>query len=382
MLLALREANALKWKKGQRMDGTQPSLLATTGNCLVTVFERPTRGVSATRFVGLWLSLSACVVAIGFLIDAYLIDQKASWSFLGIFIPQSIGLFGVPLAVLVCTRLLCAWTANFASFIGDGRDNDSNESPASRAKKAFRLDLSGIAGNTWMYGCGFFVGTAATLVFYFSGYIGGFDLVPGAALLLLITVSGCFAGMGLYAVYVGGRAIWRLGAYPVRVELHPFGILMTGTLLAKCFFIVAIAWSAFTISAVPVGTKANVFQHLFNEPMYLLAWPTASFIILAFIVCQIPLHRQMVSAKRQQILRLSKQIAEIEPQEVGKLTPEVMDKMAHLKRELDFAASLPEWPASMRASLGVVGSSLSTVLVPAFWSGLGGLLAKKALADF
>ena len=364
------------------MDGTQPSHLENTSNCLVTVFEQPTQGVSVARFVGLWLSLCACVVAIGFVIDAYLVDQYASWSFLGIFIPQSLGLLGVPLAIFFCTRLLCAWTKNFAGFISNGHDNDNNELLAGRAKEAFRRDLEGIAGNTWMYACGVFVGTAATLVFYSSGYTDGFDLVPRTALLLVITASGCFAGMGLYAVYVGGRAIWQLGAYPVRLELHPFGILTTGTLLAKCFFIVAIAWSAFTISAVPIGTNTNVFQHLFNQPMYLLAWPAAFFIVLAFIVCQIPLHRQMVSAKRQQILRLSKQIAEIEPQEVGKLTPEVMDKMAHLKRELDFAASLPEWPASMRASLGVVGSSLSTVLVPAFWSGLGGLLAKKALADF
>ena len=137
--------------------------------------------------------------------------------------------------------------------------------------------------------------------------------------------GGFFAGVGLFNMFCLSRIIWLLGKkFELKVERHPYGIMTTGNMLVKCYFVAAAIWFVFTFSAA-FGLPSGWI------PMAMLAAPSIIFFVAAFITCQIPIHNRMVDYKKAEILNIQKDLESLFPLHAENLTEERERRLSSLK---------------------------------------------------
>jgi hypothetical protein len=306
-------------------------------------------------------AMASCVIA------SYMSEPR---QYLGLCLPVAVGLLSVPFAFRFAHRRFIDWARTVNSFADRvGRHSaDQND-----AEKWVLAQLSFFAGSAGMYWTGLGLLVWTLLAFYVGDYFSNLNALQIAFFCILTTLSAFLAGLGLYAIYEASRLIWRLGdgTFRISVKAHKFGVLGTGRMLGECYFVIALVCMVYYTSAV-LGQK-----HLFsdfkywNPPMLMLVLPTAGFILFSFISCQVPIHRQMVIFKKNELARIEHKLDQLKLQIDKSLTSKLREDIKFYEDRRVETLSLPEWPFGFRGMLGAVGSSI-TVVLPT----LLGLLAK------
>jgi len=300
------------------------------------------------RALWFWVSISLIGVA-----TSYIFYLKTGLNrFLGTFMFLALGIGAVPIAMRAAYSITLNWTAIIPDFIKDGSDHMSdickwidrqfNELKQSRTPVIFAIAYS----------------VFALVVFALGGAFESLTLRLELICILIVLISGFTCGIGLCVMGYLGRLIWRLGHYlgqfDVRISDHSFGILSTGRTLLKCYIIIAIVWCIYTGSAT-AGLKQGWV------PIGLLSLPAICFFIGSFIICQIPLHAQMVNVKRTELRHLEGILTKLSPSSDDDLDAGLTKKIEFLNSELQRVKNLPEWPFSAGSISGILMSALLTV---------------------
>lgn len=143
----------------------------------------------------------------------------------------------------------------------------------------------------------------------------------------------------------------------IRVEKHKFGILSTGIVLVKCWFIIVVVWCFFAVSAIFGLQTISLKTWLTSMPVWVLATPTLPLIIGSFLVCQIPLHNRMVEYKMKEIQRIEILQEGLVIHKSDGLTEEYRAKIEFLERQKSLVSGLPEWPFSLITLISISASS-------------------------
>ena len=186
--------------------------------------------------------------------------------------------------------------------------------------------------------------------------------------MILIALSAFVAGLGLYTVFEASRLIFRLGdgTHRILVKSHKFGIVSTGSMLLECYFVIALVCAVYYLSAI-TGAKSLVSDFKYwNPPLWMLTVPTAVFIFSSFIICQIPLHKQMVRYKRNKLAEVERRLDDLKPKFERSLTTKLREEIKFNEDKRLEILSLPEWPFGLKAMLGAIGSSVTVVLPTLF----------------
>ena len=168
------------------------------------------------------------------------------------------------------------------------------------------------------------------------------------------------AGVALYYVVAFSYAIWRLGDFPVTVEHHQAGVRGVGDLMAICWMSAAIIWGAFTSTAFKnrfIGEDLQAFAD-WHCPVFWLCVLPGTLIIISFVVCQLPLHDQMLAYKRRELGRIEDLLGKL-LRRMGELNEEEMQRVKFLEGRTVAVAKLPEWPFDWRSLLWVSAASIS-----------------------
>ena len=248
-------------------------------------------------FWTLWASVFGLISGISLVIASHRADPR---SYLGICLPIAFGFISVPTAFKFAHARLVAWAQNVNTFAV--RDDAPLTLENLEPKNWVLHELSFFGGSVRMYATGIILGLWSLFAFYLGSYFDGLTELEIGYLCCLIALSGGLAGFGLDAIFGTSRLIWRFGRrYRIVVREHKFGVLSTGRILGDCYLAVALVAMIYYSSAI-LGLK-----HLpgdltcKNPPLLMLSAPTLIFIFASFIVCQIPLHIQMINYKKNQL---------------------------------------------------------------------------------
>jgi hypothetical protein len=303
--------------------------------------------------------------------------------YLGLCIPVAFGLVSVPFAFRFAHHRFVEWAQTANSFVvAHGKDERSADEDKD-VQQWLLAQLSFFAGSRDMYLTGLMLSVWALLAFYLGDYFSYMNAWQMAFVCGLIGLSAFVAGLGLHAIYGASRLIWRLGdgTHRILVRGHKFGILSTGRMLLQCYFVIALVCMVYYLSAV-TGERSFLSELKFwNPPVWMLVLPTAGFILASFVVCQIPLHKQMVTFKRNELAKVERRLDELkkrfEKTFTGKLREEIK---FHEDRRLEIL-SLPEWPFGLKGMLGAIGSSV-TVVLPTLFSLIAKTVVRPTLSIF
>lgn len=323
------------------------------------VFER-TAPRLFDKFPNLYFLFWATVCAVPVVVSIYFAESISNTrSYLGLCLALALGLLTVPLAFKFCHWKMTEWAEGIDSFV---------VTDAGKPSEWFLNELTFFRGSVPMYLAGAAMAAVALLAFFlaaffYGDYLTGYSRPATVFGYSVIMISGVFAGFGVFAVYCGSRAVWRLGKrYPVRVEPHKFGILSTGRMLLECYFAIAMTWSFYVLSAVLGRTEIEFEGILKDLPMLLLAVPTFIIILGSFILCQTPLHKRMVKFKRDELLKIEKILQRLEPRFPTELNEGVRNNIEFLQRRRAAILSLPEWPFGLKLLIGAITSSVAPIL--------------------
>jgi hypothetical protein len=309
------------------------------------------------------LATISCVIA------RYMTEPRP---YLGLCLPVAVGLLSVPFAFRFAHRRFIEWARNVNSFADRPGDHSTDQQDA---EKWVLTQLSFFAGSAGMYWTGLALSVWTLFAFYLGHYFSNLNVLQIAFVGILTALSAFVAGLGLYAIYEASRLIRRLGdgTFRISVKGHKFGVLSTGRMLGECYFVIALVCMVYYTSAV-LGQR-----HLFsdfrywNPPMLMLVLPTAGFLLFSFIRCQVPIHRQMVTFKKNELAKIERKLDQLNLQIDQSLTSKLREDIKFYEDRKLETLSLPEWPFGFRGMLGAVGSSITVVLPTLF-----GLLAKAA----
>jgi hypothetical protein len=303
--------------------------------------------------------------------------------FLGLCIPIAFGLVSVPFTFRFAHDRFVEWAQTANSFVvAHGKDERSADEDK-EVQQWILAQLSFFAGSRDMYLTGLMLSVWTLPAFYLGGYFSYLNAWQMAFICCLIGLSAFVAGLGLHAVYGATRLIWRLGdgSYRILVKDHKFGILSTGRMLLQCFFVIGLVCTVYYLSAVTGEPSSLSDFKLWNPPVWMLVLPTAGFIFGSFVICQIPLHRQMVTFKRNELAKVERRLDELkskfEKTFTGKLREEIK---FHEDKRLEIL-SLPEWPFGLKGMLGAIGSSI-TVVLPTLFSLIAKTVVRPTLSIF
>lgn len=274
-----------------------------------------------------------------------LADPRA---YLGLCIPQAMGILAVPLAFKICHWRLTEWAKHL-----DGFTTGKN----GQAKDRFLQDLAFLEGTAAMTIAGLATGTLAVFTYYRGGYVASDIGLAGASAYFVIFVSAFLAGVGIFAIYRGGQAFWRLGAFEIRVERHKFGVLSTGIVLVQCYLVIGVTWGFYVSSAVFSLPGQEVLAIVTGPPMLLLAAPTLALFLGTFVLCQVPLHKKMVDFKRARLRKTEDILRTLRPESAKELDEETRKKIEYYETQKAQIIALPEWPFNFNSLLGAVASS-------------------------
>ena len=307
---------------------------------------------------GVALALFA-VVSFGMAVHA-----KSPRAYLGLCVPVAIGLLSVPWAFQFAYGRFFEWSKNVKTFARPLSRSKDSESQGNDVESWIVDQLSFFRGSTAMYGTGLVLVGWTLLAFYLGGYFSELNSREVTFFCILTCLSAFLAGLGLHAVYGGGRVIWRFGKgkYKILVRGHKFGVLSTGRMLGECLFVISLVCMVYYTSAVLGEKHPYTDFRIWNAPLLMLIVPTAGFLFASFIVCQIPLHRRMIEFKRDELAKVELILDDLKIRADSKVTSELRDNIKFYDdRRLEILA-LPEWPFGFKSMLGAVGSSVTVVL--------------------
>ncbi len=273
--------------------------------------------------------------------------------YLGVCITHSAGFLTVPLAFKLSYGIFLKWGNTIENFIVP--------STPGTLHKWFRQEMQFFEGSWAMYSAGICLGLLALFAMYIGNYLTNYPLSSVVYVYAITFVTAFLAGIGIFAMYCASRVIWNIGKLQdtsLRVEAHKFGILSTGTVLAKIWFIIVLIWCVYYSSSI-FGLQVISFKTwLTNVYAWILVSPTLPLIVGSFFVCQVPLHNRMLEYKRNE-LRLIENLLqkELEIHKLNDLTEERRAKIDFLERRKSFFIKLPEWPFAMSTLIGVGAST-------------------------
>jgi hypothetical protein len=305
-------------------------------------------------------------------------SMKEPRPYLGMCLPEAVGLFLIPWAFSFTRDRFVIWAGSTKTFV-DSRGSLHETVPD--VEKWVLTELSFFNKSPGMYCSGAALAAWTLLAFYLGDYYTSFSWWENGFLWFLTALSACLAGFGLYAIFGATRMMWRFGVFPIIVKSHKFGVLSTGRILLQCYFAIAFVAAVYYATAV-LGEKNLLTQFKYSNPcLLMLVLPTAAFVILSFVSSQFPLHWSMVEYKQTQLTQLDSALDALHRKVLdSEDTPhDLMEKISIVEGRRTEILSLPEWPFGFRGMLGAVGSSI-TVLLPTLIS-LTLKLIRSANAD-
>ena len=269
--------------------------------------------------------------------------------YLGLCVAQSAGFLTVPLAFRLCYGIFLEWGKTIESFMVPNTPGT--------LLQWFRQEMHFFEGSGAMYSAGICLGLLASFAFYAGDYLANYSLSSAVYAYAIIFTTAFLAGIGVFAMCCASRVIWRIGKLrdtSIRVETHKFGILSTGIVLAKTWFIIVLVWCVYNLSAIFGLQVINMKTWLTSVPVWILVSSTLPLIIGSFLVCQIPLHNRMLEYKKNEFLRIENLLQkELEIHKFNDFTEERRAKIDFLERRKSFFLQLPEWPFSTRTLIGL-----------------------------
>ncbi len=264
-----------------------------------------------------------------------------------------IGLFTVPVAFRISLTLFLQWLDCFPNFI---------VSQPELARHRFIEEIQFFRGDRTMIFVGLSISVIAVVSYGLGGFFTDVALVPLLYLYSLLGVSAFIAGVGLCAIFLGARALFKAGTeVSIRVESNKFGVASTGMMMIRIFFCIAVAWSFYVLSACTRGSQIVLGDPELTPPMVALALPTLAFFVLAFFISMFPWHRKMMEFKRQRYLEVTDLLEATRPTRKESLDSETISKIEFLEKQRDGIRKLPEWPFFRGTLMGVVISAATSI---------------------
>jgi hypothetical protein len=267
------------------------------------------------------------------------------------------GFLLVPCALHLCSAAFLDWARSAEAFV--------KAAERDRLIHWYNTELTFFAGTRSMLVASLVFAAVAAFAYAEGGFRGGFTLGGWIWVECVIFVSAFMAGCGLWVMYCGGMAIWRLGARfmdSITVRAGRFGVLSTGRMLAFCWAIIGAVWFMYTLSALFGPEHTKLSEVLRSYPVLLIAVPTLPLICGIFIGCQIPLHRGMMAYKKREIRLVEQRLDEIMADDIAVLAKKRRDEIEFLRHRWSELESLPEWPFGAKSLASVSGSSVMAVL--------------------
>lgn len=291
-------------------------------------------------------------------------------AYLGLCISLSAGFLTVPLVFRLAYLRFRLWGESVSSFVVPKKRVDRTS-----VSDLMKQELLLFRGSATVYVIAAIFAGIAWLVFWEARYPVGFRNLTSIWATILLLCSAFVAGLGLPIIFYACRAIWRVGAFEVRVINHKFGILSTGIMLSQCYFAIAISWAMYSLSAIAGVEREHLSES--RLPVLILAMPTFVGFLASFIACQFPLHRRMLEFKQRELQTVETLLDELKPTKSQELTRDLLDKIGFYEKKWNELAALPEWPFDYKALWGAVGSSVTAIL-PALVSTAFATAAKAA----
>jgi hypothetical protein len=310
-------------------------------------------------FWTLWTSVFALLSGISLAIAWQREDPR---SYLGMCLPIAFGFISVPAAFKFCHARLVAWAQNVNTFAV--RDDAPLTLKNVEPKNWVLHELSFFGGSVGMYAAGIILGSWSLFAFYLGNYFDGLTEREAGYLCCLIALSAGLAGFGLDAIFRTSRLIWRFGRnYRIVVREHKFGVLSTGRALGHCFLAVAVVAMIYYSSAI-LGLKHLPGDLTYrNAPLLMLSAPTLIFIFASFVVCQIPLHLQMIDYKKNQLTDIETILDQLKTRINDDISSMLQRQVGFFEGRRAQIMTLPEWPFGFNGLLTAIGSSI-VPLVP------------------
>lgn len=293
-----------------------------------------------------WMACFVIAVAGSVFFAKNLADPRP---YIGLCVAQSAGFLTVPLAFRLCYGIFFKWGETIESFMVPNTPGT--------LLKWFKQEICFFEGSGAMYSVGICLGLLASFGFYAGDYLSNYSLSAAVYAYTIIFTTAFLAGIGVFAMCCASRVIWRIGKLRdtrIHVETHKFGILSTGTVLAKIWFIIILVWCVYNLSAIFGLQVINMNTWLTSVPVWILVPSTLPLIIGSFLVCQVPLHNRMLEYKKNELRRIENLLLkELEIHKFDDFTEERISKIDFLERRKSFFLQLPEWPFSMRTLVGL-----------------------------
>ena len=290
-------------------------------------------GVVGISYATIWVKL--CQVTSWF----------ALWK-LGLFL--SLGVIAVPQGIRLGHQILVEWLLDLKHCLIQKQDVPQYELWC-------KSELSVSRGTFPMLILATLFALFAASIYYISGLSTRDAAWIVVTVSVLVAIAGFFAAFGLVNLACLARIVWRAGALRLRVSTDRFGVVSCGEMLLKAYFIGSVIWCFFTASITEKLSTAWL-------PIMLIGVPAFLFIVSSFVVCQLPLHQQMLKFKRSEILELSAAIDDLYQGESKSISLDNLRRIEHYTKRLDEANALPEWPFNWRTILGVVSSGFMAIL--------------------
>lgn len=302
---------------------------------------------------GFWALLFVLAV-IGTVLLAQDVPNRRAY--LGVCLTMCAGFITVPLALRIAHGIFHRWAREVDEYV------------LTDDKKAllrwFSEEMRFFEGSKSMCFAGLGLGALGVASFHFDGYFDDVSILAAFFGFAITFCSAFLAGVGLYAMCSGSRAVWILGSLPdvrVRVDKTNYGVLRTGVTLAKCWFVIGLVWCIYTLSALFGQQDFALNKWLTSFSVWILAAPTFPLIFGSFFICQIPLHERMVDYKRGELRRMDALLEKHKLDEIDDLTPERQALIEFLQRQRAEIMTLPEWPFGGKALFGLSASSITAV---------------------
>lgn len=310
-------------------------------------------------FWAFWTSVFVLLSAIS-LVIAWQRDEPRSW--LGLCLPIAFGFISVPSAFKFAHGRLVTWAQNVNTFAVRDDAPLTLENP--EPKDWVLHELSFFGGSAGMYAAGIIVASWSLFAFYLGNYFDGLTGLELGYLCCLIALSAGLAGFGLDAIFRTSRLIWRFGRnYRIVVREHKFGVLSTGRVLGQCFLAIAVVAMIYYSSAI-LGLKHLPADLTYkNAPLLMLSAPTLVFIFASFVICQIPIHIQMIDYKRNQLTDVEGILDKLRTRINDDISFVLQRKIGFFEGRRTQIVTLPEWPFGFSGLLTAIGSSI-VPLVP------------------
>jgi hypothetical protein len=219
---------------------------------------------------------------------------------------------------------------------------------------------------------------AGSLILLFEYYDNAFVHLSAWRWLVVVFssfVMTVFAALGLVVIIRGAVLVSRVGRLPIYVSGSPYGVLATGTMLAKAF---GAATGVYVVALLTMVLRTR------HPDWLILSWAcaVAGLYVLMFLLPQWSIHRRMVTFKRHALFAVETQLQRHLRLFDGAPDKATSDIVEALRKRRDEVVALPEWPFNWKnfsSVLGLAASSTLPLVVKAVFSSLTVPITLKAL---